>query len=478
MRGVSVFISCFLGLFSLLSLQGEGLKEEQKLPLTLFTPQLSQKELRLKLEEKNLNPSSFTRPLFFSAYYAPPHEEMQKRALQTGSHAFFSSVYSDFVAHHAPSNPFVTNDITWLSFSPASCWQSVTRLDWVLSSFSSLERDSLLWIGADFALLWHPKLSGGEEKRAISPEDLGFSLAPIPREHDTPQEQIPSGRFIFTAKPWPALATHRGKWVPNTAPERMKFDGALVLGPHFIWENGTQWNHAPLPENDPALLALIFSQANFYAQWWQNALPKIQETHPFTLNTKDTLCLDFNHWQASFLSPGLSYEPPLGREKWCYPLWQECAQKALSPPSLKSAKTPEDGPLGLGGSWNINIEKEGHYEIVASFLPRSPNAKPSFALGAGEALVRCGQVIGKMKVLTGATEFSLGLDLFAGDQRLEINIAQSPRSTQKHASDSPPKTSQALEKKQTGTLSPEVFITPPFVTLRYKGPRKSPHIKF
>lgn len=367
--------------------------------------------------------SSDKQGILFDTLYQPPHQSMVKTALATGRHAFFQGVYGNFHVATESEVPAPCNKFTNSSHSTAEAFPHPSQ------------PAPCLIVGRDFAWLYAEGLAPRVEKRPITPEDLGATFMLLTQKQ--PLQPL-GGRDASTTSPWPLLVTHTGEWTPNISPERMRYSGLTLLSPEGILKNGLTWNEQTLDKLPAKELTRISPLLKLGTLWWSQAMNQLAQPAPVKLPANDqTTSLNPNQWQRSRVEPALPYMPASGG-LWT-PMTLNQALQHLPPP-------------GIGGSWRLDIPREGNYEIVFSQNPPSEPAALKRLFKKGEALIQAGNTTARMELMEGAEEIRIALDLAPGRQYFEINV--------------------------TGQGDKDVSLSVPYASIRYKGERITPVIDF
>lgn len=374
--------------------------------------------------EKSWGEDIVGKGIYYERLIAPPHGMMRRVALLTGRHAFFSSVYGDFPSHNRFSHEALTAERGCLV-------PGVMRRGNVLSG-------TILVVGKDFAWLKGEKLDPRREKRPVTPEDLGRTLAILSGKEQGGSNDKFTGRNIISKDKWLPLPTHNGKWGSNVVPERMRYRGALVLTDDGIWEDGLRWKGQAMDALSERELPEMLRIGGLYTDWWVSALKQLKSSRSLKVpGSAAYLDLGPNDWLPSVIKFGMPYMPENGQA------WDEqLLGRALS--AVTSS--------GIGGSWRIDIPREGNYELIFALSPIGERTGGALLFRKGEAFIRMGGGVVKMEIMEGASEVKVLIDFEAGEQSLEIHVSQQGEG--------------------------EAPLSVPYGRIKYAGERKTPVLTF
>lgn len=367
--------------------------------------------------------SSGKQGILFGTLLQPPHTSMVKTALATGKHAFFQGVYGNF--HIATETGF-----------PAPCNKLTDSSLTASNAFPNARQPApVLIVGKDFAWLYAEGLAPRVEKRPVTPEDLGATFMRLAQKQPV---QPLGGRDVSQPSPWPILVTHTGKWEPNISLERMRYRGLTLLSPEGILENGLTWNNETLNNIPAEKLPCISPLLKISTLWWNQIMNRLAQPAPVKLPANNQAAiLNPNQWQRSRVEPALPYMP--------------AADGLWTPMLLNDALQHLPAP-GIGGSWRLDVPREGNYEIVFSLNSPSEPAALKRLFKKGEALIQAGNTTARLELMEGAEEIRIALDLAPGRQYFEINV--------------------------TKQGDKDASLSVPYASIRYKGERITPVIDF
>ncbi len=364
---------------------GEGSGPAPVKPLLFFAESLTWQECRDALGKGAQK--EWEKGVLFSRLESPPHAAMKRTALLTGRHAFFSSVYGEFPSRARFVCPRLSFDVM------ESGWRG-----WRPLWFS--RETPLLIVGRDFAWWRERGTAARTEKRPVTPEDLG-ALLRLSAGAGSPD--APAGRDVRLPGDWGDLPSHVGGWEANASPERGRYRGGRVFCRDGVWEDTLFWKGVSADRLSPEQLAVFAEKSRRYADWWRAAVPRLKQPVPLSFCEGGEVRLGPNDWSPSVVEIGAPFMPGNGKA------WKE-------EDILKLMASPPPG--GLGGSWYVDVPREGNYELVFSLSP----GEGDVCFQKGEALVRLGDGMATMSIMEGASQVRVPVDLKAGPQYLEINV--------------------------------------------------------
>lgn len=447
---------------------------EEVLPvLVVFAPMMEKSDFIL-FWEKNLGKTAATKVLseaqFWENVISPPHSLMSRWALEQGEHAFSVGMRGDFPVQSASyyrkqeeqAQSRGRKDCV-LCLELGNVWDMGGLPVW---SGSLLAKSSPkgVWgfVGKGFAWVYSPLLlvntQGTSKSEAIkginspvSIEEIGALLRELSYRDALPR---PLGvRSLWKRNVEEVGITHCGQWAPNEISLRMRYHGARVFMPEGVLEDGVRWNGKDISVCSPKEMSFIQKALSLYQVWWKELSCSFSAYYfsPIAVSPEEMTFFSYHQWVPSSLVMELPYMPSDGK-CWTQDKWRDCIN------SLSG--------MGVGGAFPVDVVREGNYEIMVRLSPPALSLENKGAtvlsFQAGEALLKCGDVLGKMSVLEGATELMFSLDLFSGKQLLEINVTGQGRTSAKN--------NNVDNKKGTS-------ISVPWVRIRYKGERVTPLIK-
>ncbi|MEP4079679.1 arylsulfatase [Haloferula sp.] len=274
-----------------------------------------------------------------------------------------------------------------------------------------------------FFIRWPEKINAGAViKTPGAHVDVMPTLASL-CEVSLPDEWVGDGLDLSSAllgeKEFPStrsLFTHLGRWPGDERPERFRTKGFSV--------RDERWRLVGLElfdmQKDPGQEVNVFEEhaaeatrlLTDYGRWWDSVLPAVRQP------VRPVIGSDGNS------------KTELTAHDW-WPSRETNAENQNGVWSQKNIRSfldkarmagTRNALAGTSGHWKLLAEQAGNYRIRMSLLPRQAS-KEDVALLAklrpGTAHVRAGQEEVQLKILEGATEVTVLLDLDAGPIELE-----------------------------------------------------------
>ena len=216
---------------------------------------------------------------------------------------------------------------------------------------------------------------------------------------------------------------HQANWAVNETPDRQRHRGSLVVGKGYALVNGLELYPATkemLPDlSKPLDIAehqkLHGEMLMAHSEWWAKARPALYDPRPFLVGEKDGIVTKVT---ALDWRPSKTVRTD-GKSPSSQPMvYQKDVLGVLN--GLQNKKYRNDYPAH-SGSWSVNIERPGRYQITASLLPLhiDDEQKKLAKLRGGRAFVRLGGNLVQLQLVKGATSVTVQTDADAGVTDLE-----------------------------------------------------------
>lgn len=216
---------------------------------------------------------------------------------------------------------------------------------------------------------------------------------------------------------------HQANWPVHESPDKYRHRGSLVVGKGHALVDGLQLYPATkemLPDLNkpldiPKHQELHAEMLAVHAKWWAKARPALHNSRPFAVGKEDEVPVKLTalDWRPSKTIHDDGSSPssqPLVYQKDLLAILEE----------LQDEEYRQNYPA-RSGSWSLNIEKPGRYQITARLLPSDidDERKKLAKLRGGRAFVRLGRNLVELQLTKGASSVTVKTDADAGVIDLE-----------------------------------------------------------